>query len=236
MKPILVVQNFPAAGAGRFSTLMSEHGIAQRTVLGNEADYDQLSSKDFSALVVLGGPQSAYQTEEYPYLLNEIVLCQDFLDKRKPIAAFCLGAQLLALAVGGEVVSGEYKEIGWYDLRLNSAAADDPLLADHPEALISYHFHGDCIRDVPGCTKLASSALTPIQLFRHGDNAYGFQYHAEIDGVLLERMCRNNREFLTACGVDPEALIDESRQHLPAFERHCRTILDRWLDLVASAD
>src|SRR5680860_792702 len=176
MKSILVLQNDSVEGAGRMSTQMTERGFEQHIFLGWEADYDRLNRNDFSALVVLGGPQSAYQTEEYPYLLDEIALCQDFLDKRKPIAAFCLGAQLLALAVGGEVVSGEYKEIGWYDLRLNSAAADDPLLADHPEALISYHFHGDCIRDVPGCTKLASSALTPIQLFRHGDNAYGFQY------------------------------------------------------------
>jgi GMP synthase-like glutamine amidotransferase len=170
MKPILVLQNDSVEGAGRLSTQMIERDFKQHTLLGWEAQYDCLSNDDFSALVVLGGPQSAYQTEEYPYLRDEIALC----------------------------------------------------------------FHGDRIRDVPGGIKLASSALTPIQLFRLGDNAYGFQYHAEVDETLLELMCRNNADYLVAGGVNIETVIEDGRTFLPDFERHCRTVLDRWLDLAAA--
>jgi len=234
MKPILVLQNDSVEGAGRLSTQMTERGFEQHTFLGWEADYDRLNRNDFSALVVLGGPQSAYQTEEYPYLLDEIALCQDFMNVDKPILGLCLGAQLLACAAGGEVVAGERKEVGWYDLRLCKAAAEDPLLQGHPETLVSCHFHGDRIRDVPGGTTLASSALTPVQLFRLGDNAYGFQYHAEADEALLELMCRNNADYLVAGGVTIETVLGDGQRFLPDFERHCRTVFDRWLDMAAA--
>jgi GMP synthase (glutamine-hydrolysing) len=234
MKPILVLQNDSVEGAGRLSTQMIERDFKQHTLLGWEAQYDCLSNDDFSALVVLGGPQSAYQTEEYPYLRDEIALCRNFLNAGKPILGLCLGAQLLACAAGGEVEPGERKEVGWYDLRLCKAAIEDPLLHGHPETLVSCHFHGDRIRDVPGGIKLASSALTPIQLFRLGDNAYGFQYHAEVDETLLELMCRNNADYLVAGGVNIETVIEDGRTFLPDFERHCRTVLDRWLDLAAA--
>lgn len=232
MKPVLVIQNDLVEGAGRFSTQLTKRGYTQRTVLGEAANYKELTSSDYSALVVLGGAQGAYETNEYPYLLDEIALCQKFLETDKPVVGFCLGAQLLARAVGGDVSPAEHKEIGWFDVRLTGAAKDDPLLEEHPETLVSYHFHGDCIRDVPGCVTLASSALTPIQLFRHGTKAYGIQYHAEVDQPLLELMCRNNSEYLAASGVEPQAIIEGSRWHLPAFERNCRRMLDRWIDLI----
>ena len=234
MKPIFIVQNDAVEGAGRFSSQISDRNVERHIVLGFEADYAGLSSKDYAGLVLLGGAQGAYETERYPYLAAEIALCQDFLSEGKPVIGLCLGAQLLASAVGGTVEPGEHKEIGWHDLTLTDAAADDPLLRGHPKTLVAYHFHGDCIRDAPGATTLASSVLTPIQLFRYGANAYGFQYHAEVDQALLELMCRNNSDYLDTNDVEPRTMIDEAPRFLPAFERHCRIVLDRWLDLTAS--
>ena len=233
MKPVLVIQNDAKEGAGQLATLIRERGLEQQTEFGPDAKYGGLRNEDYSSLVVLGGAQSAYETDKDPYLLDEIALCQDFIDAGKAIVGFCLGAQILARAVGGEVVPGAKKEIGWYELRLSGAAADDALMKDHPSRLLSYHFHGDCIKSAPGCTKLASSDLTEWQLFRHGSNAYGFQYHAEVDVPLVEVMCRNNADYLAANGLDAESILEASKTNLPPYVSHCRDVLNRWLDLIA---
>lgn len=232
MRPVLVIQNDRVEGAGRFSTQLTERGYEQRTAIGDATDYDASSHRDYSALVVLGGPQGAYETDQYPYLLDEIALCQSFLEADKPIIGFCLGAQLLARALGGDVLPAEHREVGWYDLRLTSDGEEDPMLEGHPETLVSFHFHGDRIVDVPGGVVLASSALTPIQLFRYGSKAYGIQYHAEVDRPLLELMCENNKDYLARSGVDLQTVLNESALYLADFEEHCRAMLDRWIDLI----
>lgn len=234
MKPVLIIQNDAKEGAGQLSTLIAERGLGQEVVFGYDTDYDALKAADYGALVVLGGAQSAYETDEYPYLAREIALCQDFMEAGKPIAGFCLGAQILARALGGEVVPGNEKEIGWYDLVLSEAAADDVILETHPKTLLAYHFHGDRIEDVPGAVNLASSELTDCQLFRYGENVYGFQYHAEVDAPLVEVMCRNNAEYMASNGFDAEAIIAESEKNLPTFVEACKGALNRWLDLVTA--
>lgn len=233
MKPVLIIQNDAKEGAGQLATLIAERGLTQRLVFGYDADYDRLRAGDYSALVVLGGAQSAYETEEYPYLSREMELCREFMQADKPIAGFCLGAQVLACALGGTVAPGARKEIGWYELELTDAAASDALMEGHPRTLLSYHFHGDRIEDVPGATNLASSKMTPCQLFRHGTNAYGFQYHAEVDQALVDVMCRNNADYMAANGFDAETIIEQSVTRLPAFESACKRVLGRWLDLVS---
>lgn len=235
VKPVLIIQNDPNEGAGQLSTLMHDRNIRQQTVLGATTDYADLDNNEFAALVILGGAQSVCEPVEAPYVYEQIRLCERFMAANKPIAGFCLGAQVLACAVGGRVAPGEVKEIGWYDLQLTNAAAEDLLMRGHPRTLLSYHFHGDRIEEVPGCTNLASSELTSIQLFRHGSNAYGFQYHAEVDRPLLNAMCANNREYLASHGIDAHAIISESSVHLPEFERRCRAVLSAWLDLVTDA-
>lgn len=230
-KQVLIVRNDAHEGAGLLGTLLVERGIEQHTVFGS--DIEDLRQDRFSALVILGGAQSAYQTEEYPYLNQEMSLAKTFLACGKPIAGFCLGAQLLARTLGGEVAPGKQKEIGWYDLAFNEAAANDGLIGDLPKTLRAYHFHGDLILPIPGCTNLASSAITEWQLFRCGSNVYGFQYHAEADRLLIEVMCGNNADYLASNGFSREDIIQECQTYSPAFERHSRMILNRWVDLFA---
>lgn len=236
MLPVLIVQNDPLEGAGLLASLMAKRGLSQLIVQGFNAPYADLTPEHFGALIVLGGAQSAYETETYPYLEGEMALVNSFIKADKPVAGFCLGAQILAAALGGEVCPGARKEIGWFDLTLRDEAADDALLKTHPRTLLSYHFHGDVIRDVPNSIVLASSAMTPWQAFRHGQKAYGFQYHAEVNRSLLADMCRNNESYLAANGIDAEALIVASQPHLPGFEHHCSGVLERWLNLFSTVE
>jgi GMP synthase (glutamine-hydrolysing) len=230
MKPVLVIQNDVNEGAGLLATLITERGLESRTVLGFDTDYALIGSDQFSGLVILGGAQSAYETDKYPFLRDEMNLCHAFLKDGKPIAGFCLGAQILASAFGGEVHPGKKKEIGWYDLTLHPEAADDPLLDGHPKTILAYHFHGDVIRQPKGAVTLAHSDATECQLFRYGKNAYGFQYHAEADMPLIEAMCRNNESYMASNGFNAESIIRDSLAHASQFERHSRQVLTNWLN------
>jgi GMP synthase (glutamine-hydrolysing) len=235
MRPILIIQNDEHEGAGLLSSVLAQRGLEQDTVLGYSARYEFLAPEPYSGLVLLGGAQGAYAIDKYPYLQREMDLCLSFIEAGKPIAGFCLGAQILACAVGGEVVPNDQKEIGWFDLTLSDLAASDPLLRGSPSPLLAYHFHGDIIKHVPGGINLARSAMTAWQLFRYGSNVYGFQYHAEADQHLIEVMCRNNSAYMAANGVDAETIIEQSRTNLPDYERHCDRILSRWVDLCCAA-
>lgn len=232
MKSVLIIQNDPHEGAGQMASALSRRGYDSHYVLGSTVDQAMPKPDRFSSLIVLGGAQGAYETDIYPYLEYQMRVCRDFIEAGKPIAGFCLGAQLLACAVGGKVLPNEQKEIGWYDITLTGAAADDPLMRDHPQTLLAYHFHGDFIQDVPGGVNLASSKMTGCQLFRYGPNAYGFQYHVEADQPLVEVMCRNNREYMSTNGFESQTVIDQSRIHMPTFEQHSGKVLDCWLDSI----
>jgi GMP synthase (glutamine-hydrolysing) len=231
-KPVLIIQNDVKEGAGLLASLTRERGIQQETVLGNKADYDRISADDYSALVVLGGAQSAYETDIYPFLLREMELCKAFIEDAKPVLGFCLGAQIIAYALGGRVLPGKQKEIGWYDVSLTAAASQDPLFLKHPRTLLAYHFHGDVIEPPPGAINLAFSELTKCQLFKVGYSTYGFQYHAEADLPLIRDMCENNSEYMTSNGFDHAAIVEASKKHIIDFERENMEVLDAWLDLV----
>jgi GMP synthase (glutamine-hydrolysing) len=231
MKPVLIIQNDAHEGAGQLATILAQRGVNQEKAFGESTNYELLRPDLYSGLIVLGGAQGVYEADTYSYLQKEMDLCLSFVDANKPIAGFCLGAQLLASALGGEVVPNERKEIGWYDITLSDSAKGDPLMTGQPHSLLAYHFHGDVINDVPGAVNLARSTMTEWQLFRFGLNAYGFQYHAEVDQNLIEVMCRNNSEYMAAQGIDSDTVIKQSLTNLPRFESCCAQVLNRWVDL-----
>lgn len=230
--PLLIIQNDAHEGAGLLATLAAERDQPMVQQLGWETDYAALATDDYAALVLLGGAQGAYETDTYPYLQSEIDLCRHFIAAGRPVLGLCLGAQLLAVALGGQVHSNPQKEIGWADITLTNAATDDPLLHGLPARHTVFHFHGDYFEVPPGCVNLASSDLTACQLFRHGAASYGFQYHAEIDRPLLEVMCRNNADYMAANGFDAIKVIAAAAEHLDAVMARDRLLLARWLDQV----
>lgn len=234
MRRVLIIQNDAQEGAGLLGPLLAERGYAAHTVFGWELSGEQ--ARDFSALVILGGAQAAYETVQYPYLLGEMQQCRNFIAADKPVLGLCLGAQLLARAIGGEVRPNAQKEIGWGEISLGKAAADDALLADLPASFPVFHFHGDYFPLPPGCDNLAASTLTECQLFRQRRGVYGFQFHLEADLTLIEVMCRNNVDYMGANGFDAERVIAASADYLQAALERSTTILQRWLDLVEAVE
>ena len=150
--------------------------------------------KGFDTLLMMGGPMSVNEDDIYPYIKKEEKLVREFIADGKSVLGICLGAQIMAKALGSKVYKGKQKEIGWYDIELTSEGIADVLmrkLAVHPHVgdmwkrFKVFHWHGETF-DIPeGAVRLAGSELFPNQAFRYGNRAYAFQFHIEVTKEMI---------------------------------------------------
>ncbi|HEY7950223.1 MAG TPA: type 1 glutamine amidotransferase [Solirubrobacterales bacterium] len=177
---LLVIQHVPWEGPHRI--LDACGGLAERTVkpLTGHAlpDHDEVAGA-----VIMGGPMSVDDTERHPALATEREWLAEALRRDMPLLGICLGAQLLARALGVEVRPGEGSELGFAPVEILDP--DDPVLGALAQSTAVLHWHGD-VFDLPdGAQHLARSATTEVQAFRKG-NAWGVLFHPEADLALLE--------------------------------------------------
>ena len=200
MKKILVCQHVAHEILGTLNPLFKEHGFRIRYAnFGRHPDL-KIELDDYEGLVVLGGPMNVDETVKHPHLAHEIELIQKALEKKIPTLGICLGAQLIAKALGEKVARHHTKEIGWYDLHLTESGKKDPLFFHFETMEKIFQWHGDTF-DIPkGAIHLARSPLCENQAFRYRENVYGVQFHMEVDEPLIQR-------WLTV-GVNKQELDD----------------------------
>ena len=174
-----------------------------------DAGVDDLApARGADLLVVLGGPIGVADVDSYPVLVDEMEFLRARVEDGRPTLGVCLGAQLIAAALGGDVTPGE-PEIGWAGVDLAPPASSSPLR--HLEGAPVLHWHGDAITPPPGATVLASTASTACQAFEIGP-ALGLQFHPEVDAERIERWLIGHSGELGAHGIDPAALRARSRE------------------------
>src|SRR5216683_5273579 len=128
MAKIWVLQHHPAENLGAIAEALEEAALAWQYVRVFDGHPIPDAMKGAGGLIVMGGPQTVYQLDRYPYLRDEMRLIESALEEHKPILGVCLGSQLLAATLGAQVRRGERREIGWYPVRLADSARDDRLL------------------------------------------------------------------------------------------------------------
>jgi GMP synthase (glutamine-hydrolysing) len=143
------------------------------------ADKELPDAADIDFLIVLGGPQSPLRMNDYPYLRDEVDLISAVIRQNKPVVGFCLGAQLIAEALGASTRKSPNKEVGGFPVQLTTDGQKDPILKGFPPEFAVIHWHNDMPGIPDGATLLARSAGCPHQAFRFGDRIYGFQFHME---------------------------------------------------------
>lgn len=186
---------------------------------------DAIPDADFvDGLVVMGGPMGAYEEDRYPFLPSECRLLAETVRRGRPVLGVCLGAQLLAKALGGTVYAGHEPEIGFGSVELTADAKQDPLLVSAPESLSVFHWHGDTFTLPEGAVLLASSQKYAHQAFRFGSRAYGFQFHVEPDADTWAAW----RDHL------PKGLIDEPETKRLQLEEAGKAIIARFFDHVVN--
>jgi GMP synthase (glutamine-hydrolysing) len=130
-------------------------------------------------LVVMGGPMGVYEEDAHPWLRAEKAFIASVLEHGRPALGVCLGAQLLAEVLGGEVRPNGEREIGWFPVSLTEHAAASPLCADLPTRFTPLHWHGDTFTIPPGAVHVARSEACENQAFVYEDRVLGLQFHLE---------------------------------------------------------
>lgn len=186
---VLAVRHVPFEGLGSIAAALEARHI--RIVYADAFQDHPLSSWQSAAgLVFMGGPMSA--NDDLPFLRREMVVIGEAVKAGLPILGICLGAQLLARALGARVYRNAVKEIGWGPVRWTEAAARDPLLAGLTGPETVFHWHGETFDLPAGAEWLASSGACRNQAFRAGANAYGFQFHLEVTPEMIASWCRED--------------------------------------------
>jgi len=187
---------------------------------------------DYSGLALGGGAQGVYEQDQYPYLTQECQLVREAMVVDRPVIGLCLGGQLMAAALGADVRKSGRKEIGFFEVALDPLAQYDPVWSGMPQTFVTTHWHGDVFDIPPGGMKMASSAMTPNQLFRYGHSMYGLQFHLEMTPAVLDEMIEDSRDYLLGAGVDPEALRQQGCEQLPRLEEAATGVFTRWAELL----
>jgi GMP synthase (glutamine-hydrolysing) len=156
-------------------------------------------------------------------------LIEDAIRHGLPVLGVCLGAQIVAAALGAKVERNPAgKEIGWHPIQLDDAAQQDRLMRDLPETLTPFHWHGDIFEPPSGAVSLARSEKTPCQAFRYGENVYALQFHFEVTTEGVRAMAAAFATDLEREKISADAMLARSVEFMPALERTADTVFSRW--------
>jgi len=231
---ILVFQHVPYEPLGTLDPLLKESGFRIRYVNFGRNPHTRPTLDKYAALIVLGGPMNTDQIDHYPNLITEVDIIREALERDMSVLGICLGAQLLAKALGGRVRRNADREIGWYDVELTPEGRVDPVLSAFAARQEVFQWHEDGIELPPGTAHLARSDASPVQAFRHGEHAYGFQFHLEVDSSLIERWLTvpDNQAMLAAehGRVDPDIIRQQTPASINVLQALSRETFSRWID------
>ena len=228
MKIALALRHVAYEDLGLFERTLQGAGYQLRYL---EAGMDDLSGLEPLApdlLIVLGGPISANDEAEFPFILDELDIIKARLASDAPTLGICLGAQLMARALGANVYPGIQKELGWHRVALTDAGKQSALR--HLEYSPVLHWHGDTFEIPPGAVNLAATDITPHQAFSWKQRGLALQFHPEVTVPGLERwFIGNTAEIHRTAGVSIKSLRDDSKRYGYDMERHANAFLEDWL-------
>lgn len=217
MKRLLVFQHVPHEILGTLDPLLKDAGFRIRYVnFGRTPDARPDVSK-YDGLIVLGGPMCISQAAAHPHLQTEIDAIRAAMELHKPLLGICLGAQLIAAALGARVHRNPVKEIGWYDVRPTPEAATDPLFRYFEQPTRIFQWHGDTFELPVGAVHLAASEACANQAFRFGDRTYGLQFHLEVDEALIQRWLKTPVHVRELESLAPTITAERIRQETPLY-------------------
>lgn len=224
---IVSLEHAEAEGAGKIARWAELRGHALAVVrldLGEPLP----AHASYELLVIMGGGMNVYQDRDFPWLPAERRFVAEAIELGKAVLGVCLGAQLIADALGARVVQNPVKEIGWFPIRWLARPA---LVAGFPAECLAFHWHGDTFSLPPGAQHLAESDACRHQAFLFGDRVVGLQFHVEVSAEDVRAFVDTGESFLSHGPFIQSA--DELRRAEPDL-RATDAGLERLLDGLAA--
>lgn len=225
---IACLQNFAPEGPARIASWAEGRGHSLARFLAS--DLPEIRREDYDGFVIMGGPMSANDAPRDPHVRFALDRVREFMESGKPVLGICLGAQLMAKAIGGEVVSGPEAEIGWFPVFRSKE--QDHLLEDFPSEMTVFHWHSEQIQLPRRARLLASSHICPVQAFQWGERCLGLQCHLEVSEKSLADFLRVFAEEVKAGGPSVQSALG-MMEGFSRFGEDCDAVLcqvlDRWI-------
>jgi GMP synthase (glutamine-hydrolysing) len=237
MKTVFAVRHVAFEDLGGFAPVFARRGYAIEYAEAGRDDLSCRPTREPDILVVLGGPIGVNDDADYPFIRDEL----DWLARRarsgRPTLGICLGAQLMACALGARVYPAKAKEIGWAPIRLTDEGRGSCLaaLASNGEPVL--HWHGDTFDLPEGAQRLASTDICPNQAFAWGRAWLALQFHPETTRRGLEQwFIGHTVEIAATPGVSVDKLRADTARWGESLETRGMACLERWLDAVETID
>ena len=236
---ILVLQHARVEHAGKFREFLTEDGHEWDTVHLDEGEALPASIDGYDALWVLGGPMDVWQEDQYPWLKDEKDFIEEAVVERgTPFLGLCLGHQLLAVILGGEVGVSETPEIGVCDVQVTEAGAEGVFLDGMPEKFACLQWHSAEVKSLPaGCKVLATSPDCAVQAFCWQNRAHAVQFHLEIEPDTVANWAAipaYAQALKDALGADGAAQLDAAcAARMADFGTMAERVYINWLQTAA---
>ncbi|CAB5511269.1 glutamine amidotransferase [Achromobacter anxifer] len=226
----LAIRHVPFEDLGILAPVLAERGYGVQYLEAGVDAIDAAALSDADLVVILGGPIGVYETGRYPFLEQELHAIGQRLRQDKPTLGICLGAQLMAAALGAEVASTGRVEIGYAPLTLTAQGQESVLSAVQSVPVL--HWHGDQFAIPEGASRLAETPGFPNQAYALGPRILGLQFHLEADSSQIERWLIGHACELSLRQIDPAVIRADARRYGPQLERCARLAMERWLDQI----
>ena len=222
----LVLQHADIAHLGNLEAVLRDHGYDIHYLDATaESPRDH---PDPDLVVVLGGDMGVYEKETHPFLVSELSYLRDRLAAERPTLGICLGAQLIAEALGETVRKGRTVEIGFRTITPTEAGLDSPLR--HVSGVPMMQWHGDTFSLPSGAIRLASSSAYNNEAFALGAHVLAVQFHPELTEEMHESWITDGLAELAVLEIEPDDLRRDALANGPAMQAASVAMFSEWLE------
>lgn len=228
----LIIRHVPYEGIAGYRDPVEQAGFVLDRIDVSDPEFACVDLVKPDLVILMGGPMGVYDQDEHPWIACEIERLRHRLEADRPTLGVCLGAQMVAAALGSPVYPGPHKEIGFDRIDLTSAGTGSPLDALGGTPVL--HWHGDTFDLPTGTEWLASSACYPHQAFSRGTNLLALQFHAEMGlDPRIDHWIANSGDSLASLGLVGSVVRADYDRLGPACVDAGRVMIARWLQELA---